>query len=59
LEFEEVDHVFLKVTPYTVVGRAMKIKKLQPHFIGANKILRRVGPVAYQLAMPPHLFESS
>jgi hypothetical protein len=29
-EFEEGDHVFLKVTPYTVVGRAMKTKKLQP-----------------------------
>ena len=55
LEFEEGDHVFLKVTPYTAVGRAMKTKKLQPRFIGPYQILRRVGPVAYQLALPPHL----
>jgi hypothetical protein len=55
LEFEEVDHVFLKVTPYTVVGRAMKTKKLQPRFIGPYQILRKVGTVAYQLALPPHL----
>jgi hypothetical protein len=55
LEFEEGDHVFLKVTPYTAVGRAMKTKKLQSRFIGPYQILRRVGPIAYQLAFPPHL----
>jgi hypothetical protein len=55
LEFEEGDHVFLKVTPYTAVGRAMKTKKLQPRFIDPYQILRKVGPVAYQLAFPPHL----
>jgi len=34
LEFQEGDHIFLKVTPTTVVGRAMKSKKLTPRFIG-------------------------
>jgi hypothetical protein len=55
LEFEEDDPVFLKVTPYTSVGRAMYTKKLQPRFIGPYQILRRVWSVAYQIALPPHL----
>jgi hypothetical protein len=33
----------------------MKTKKLQPHFIGPYQVLRRIGPIAYQLALPPHL----
>ena len=53
MEFEEGDHVFLKVTPYTAVGRAMKTKMLQTRFIGPYQILRRIGPVPYQLALPP------
>lgn len=30
---------------------------MSPRFIGPYQILRRVGPVAYQLALPPSLFE--
>ena len=30
LEFEEGDHVFLKLSPTTGVGRSLKIKKLNP-----------------------------
>ena len=55
LEFEEGDHVFLKVSSTTAVGRAMKVKKLQPRFVGPFQILKRVGPVAYRLALPPNL----
>jgi hypothetical protein len=55
LEFETGDHVFLKVTPYTTVGRAMKMKKLQPLFIGPYQILKRIRLVAYKLALLPHL----
>uniref|UniRef100_A0A151UGV1 Retrovirus-related Pol polyprotein from transposon 17.6 n=1 Tax=Cajanus cajan TaxID=3821 RepID=A0A151UGV1_CAJCA len=55
LEFEEGEHVFLKVTPTTGVRRAVRAKKLTPRFIGPYQILRRVGPVAYQLALPPVL----
>ncbi|XP_073224841.1 uncharacterized protein [Cicer arietinum] len=47
LEFQEDEHVFLRVTPTTRVGRALKSKKLTPKFIGPYQILRRVGPVAY------------
>ncbi|XLS75404.1 hypothetical protein HN51_032269, partial [Arachis hypogaea] len=55
LEFEEGDHVFLKVTPTTGVGRAIKTKKLNPRYIGPFQILERIGPVAYRMALPPHL----
>ena len=34
LEFQEGEHVFLRVTPKTRVGRSMKVRKLSPHFIG-------------------------
>ncbi|RZB69146.1 hypothetical protein D0Y65_038775 [Glycine soja] len=55
LEFEVGDHVFLRVTPWTGVGRALKSRKLTPRFIGPFQILKTVGPVAYQIALPPSL----
>ena len=55
LEFEVGDHVFLRVTPWTGVGRALKSRKLTPRFIGPFQILKRVGPMAYQIALPPSL----
>jgi hypothetical protein len=55
LEFQEGEHVFVKVTSTTGVGRAIKTRKLTPKFIGPYQILRRVGPVAYQIALPPFL----
>jgi len=33
----------------------MKSKKLTPRFIGPYQILKRIGPVAYQVALPPFL----
>jgi hypothetical protein len=55
LEFEEGDHVFLRVASTTGVGRAIKSKKLTPKFIGPYQILRRIGHVAYQIALPSFL----
>jgi hypothetical protein len=55
LEFQEGDHVFLRVTPMTGVGRALKSKKLTPRFIGPYQILERIGTVAYRVGLPPHL----
>ena len=46
---------FLRVTPTTGVGRALKARKLTPKFIGPYQILKRIGPVAYQIALPPSL----
>jgi hypothetical protein len=55
LEFEEGDHVYLKVSPLRGM-RSFKVKgRLSPHFIGPFLILKRVGEVAYQLELPDHL----
>ena len=55
LEFQAGEHVFLRVTPMTGVGRALKSKKLTPRFIGPYQITERVGNVAYRMALPPNL----
>ncbi|XP_027368371.1 uncharacterized protein LOC113874343 [Abrus precatorius] len=55
LEFQTGDHVFLRVIPITGVGRVMKSRKLTPKFIGPYQILKKIGLVAYQIALPPFL----
>ena len=47
--------MFLRVTPLTGVGRALKSKKLTPKFIGPYQISERIGTVAYRVGLPPHL----
>jgi len=55
LEFDEGDHVFLRVTPTTGIRRILKSRKLTPRFIGPYQITRRIGAAAYEIALPPHL----
>jgi hypothetical protein len=55
LEFQESDHVWLRVSPVRGVHRFGVSGKLSPRYIGPFQILRRVGPVAYELALPPAL----
>jgi hypothetical protein len=55
LEFEEGDHVYLKVSPIRGMRRFKVNDKLSPRFIGPIKILKRVGEMAYQLELPNHL----
>lgn len=55
LEFMEGDRVLLKVSPMKGVMRFGKKGKLSPRFIGPYEILRRIGEVAYELALPPSL----
>ena len=55
LEFQVDDHVFLRVTRVTGVGRALKSRNLTPHFIGPYQISEKTGEVAYQITLPPLL----
>ena len=55
VEFQEGDHVFLRVSPMRGVKRFGKKGKMSPRFVGPFKILERVGQVAYRLALPPAL----
>jgi hypothetical protein len=55
LEFEEGDHVYLKVLPIRGMIRFKVKGKLSPRFIRPFEILKRVGEMAYQLELPSHL----
>jgi hypothetical protein len=55
IEFQEGDHVFLRVTSTTGVGRALKFRKLMSRFIGPFQILKKLGKVTYRIALPPSL----
>ncbi|XP_070023134.1 uncharacterized protein [Nicotiana sylvestris] len=45
----------LRISPMKGVMRFEKKRKLSPTFIGPFEVLRRVGEVAYELALPPSL----
>lgn len=55
LEFQEDEHIFLRVSPTIGVGRSLKSRKLSPRFLGPLQVLRRVRSLAYQLALVPNL----
>ena len=55
LEFNVGDHVFVKVSPTKGVFRFGKRGKLSPRYVGPFEILKRVGAVAYQIALPPRM----
>ncbi|XP_040944940.1 uncharacterized protein [Gossypium hirsutum] len=55
IEYSMGDLVFIKVLPWKKIIRFGRKGKLGPWFIGPYHILKRVGPVAYQLELPPEL----
>jgi hypothetical protein len=54
-QFTERDHVFLRLQPYKKTSLKVEhCQKLVPKFYGPYTILKRVGQVSYQLALPSH-----
>ena len=53
MRFSVGDRVFLRVSPMKGVIRFGRRGKLSPRYIGPFEILRTVGEVAYDLALPP------
>jgi len=51
-EFEIGEHMYVKVKPKRSSLRLGKCPKLAPWYCGPFEILARIGPVAYQLALP-------
>ena len=55
IQYEIDEKVFLKVSPWKKVMRFGKKSKLSPRFIGSYDVIKKVGPIAYKLALPPEL----
>lgn len=52
IDFEVGEQDFIKISPIRGVMRVDKSGKLSPRYVGPFKILKLVGEVVYQLALP-------
>ena len=52
-EFQVGEHVYVRVKPRKISLRLGKYSKLAPRYCGPFEILEKIGPMAYQLALPP------
>jgi hypothetical protein len=52
-EFKMGDHVYLRINPIRSSLRMGSCTKLAPQYCGPFEVLERVGPIAYQLTLPP------
>ena len=53
--FEIGEHVLLKVSPWKGITRFGQKGKLHPRYVRPLEILKKVGKVAYELALPPYI----
>ena len=54
-EFQEGDHVYIKVNPKKIFLRLGKYSKSTPRYCSTFEILAKVVLVTYQLALPPNI----
>jgi hypothetical protein len=57
LEFEDGDHVYLRVLPMKGMQRFWMKETLTPHYVGPFPTLEKCGTMAYKLDLPPSLVE--
>lgn len=54
-KFQLGDLVFVKLRPYRQHSLARhRFQKLSKRYFGPYKLLRQIGPVAFELELPPH-----
>jgi hypothetical protein len=58
LEFNVGDRVYLKVVLWKHMLRFGIKGKLAPRYIGPYEVVKRIGPLVYQLALPLHFTKS-
>ncbi|KAL8111549.1 hypothetical protein AgCh_019312 [Apium graveolens] len=55
MDYQEGEHVLLKISPWKGLTRFSNKGKLKTRYVGPFEILKRVGKLAYELALPPHM----
>ena len=55
MDYQEGEHVLLKISPWKGLTRFGNKGKLKPRYVGPFEILKKIGKVAYELALPPHM----
>ena len=55
IQYDIGEKVFLKVSHWKKIMRFVQNGKLSPRFIRPYEVIKKEGPVAYRLALPPEL----